>query len=109
MWIPRVRFLQMPGPTEFRRTPKLWPTELWPGLWSATELWPNAELRPDTELRTELCSTADAHEPASLCPTTSHGDWTERWTRDVLYVHYDAVWKMWACPTLTPKHVSGCE
>jgi len=77
-------------------------------LWSATELWPNVELRPDTELRTELC-TADAHEPASLCPATSHGDWTERWTRDGLYAHYDAVWKMWACPTLTPKHVSGCE
>jgi len=48
--------------------------------------------------------------PSQLYPATSqHGDGTERWTRDGLYAHYDAVWKMWACPAFTPKYMSGCE
>jgi len=90
-WVPRAQVFQMTGPTEFRCTPKLWPKELWPGLWFTTELRPNADLWPDTELWTELCNRADAHEPASLCPATSHGDWTECWTRDGHYAHYDGV------------------
>jgi len=80
-------------------------------LGPTTELWTNAKLWPSSKLWTsKLCTTADAHEPTSLRPATSqHGDWTECWTRDGLYAHYNGVCKMWACSTLTPKYVCGCE